>query len=278
MNLAKVGNKWIAYAADSPDLESGFSSADAVMDPSPKKARALPLVPLDEAAKHIAIAGCDPALQIIRAMLAQTAKLKVILHSSNSTNSLQLLQKGFVHAAGVHFHFQNLDGSPLFVEKTRYPVGSQVLRYSTWEQGWAILPNNPKKFRGIQDLTRKDVRLANREAGSGTRALLDHLLAKARIKSAQIPHFAETFHSHLSSTQEVAQGRADVSLSVRAIAASLGLHFLPVAQVSFDLIILREFIGHPSIQTLAQTLQSTAFHRNLDSLPGYSAKKSGTVQ
>ena len=44
-----------------------------------------------------------------------------------------------------------------------------------------VAPGNPKAVRDPSDLARPDVTLVNREEGSGSRALLDALSARARL-------------------------------------------------------------------------------------------------
>jgi len=49
-----------------------------------------------------------------------------------------------------------------------------VVTFARWEEGLVIAPGNPKNIHGVEDLQRKNVTLMNREAGSGSRALLDN--------------------------------------------------------------------------------------------------------
>lgn len=276
VNLAKVANQWIAFPTDpSSRLENGFSSTDGILGGRGKKRFARAVTSGDEAEKNLAIAGCDPALQIIREMLAP-GKIKVVLHSANSKDALRLLDKKMVHIAGVHFEFHESD-STSSSQKNKYPKNVKILRYSTWEQGWVIRPGNPKNFQGVHDLTRPDIRFANREEGSGTRLLLEHILRRAQLQASQLKADQNIFSSHLTCAQEVAQGRADVALSLQAIASSLHLDFIPLAQVSFDLLIPKNFIDHPSIQALGNALQSRTFRENLASIPGYHPAASGVL-
>jgi len=277
VNLAKVGGKWIAFPTDSSSrIENGFSATDGILDNNRREHTARMFTSPEEAEKHLVIAGCDPALQLIREMLAQTGKIKAILHSANSNDSLHLLRKKMVHIAGVHFDFCDT-GNPSRSMKKNYPKDVEILRYSTWEQGWIIRPGNPKNFKTIDDLTRPDIRFASREEGSGTRTLLNYLLSQSRIKPPNITPKQKVFSSHLSCAREVAKGRADVALSLRAIATSLHLDFIPIAQVNFDLLIPKNLIQHPSIQAMGNILHTQSFRQNLASIPGYRSETSGTL-
>ncbi len=44
------------------------------------------------------------------------------------------------------------------------------------EQGLMVAKGNPKGIKALHDLKRPDVTFVNRQAGSGTRVLLDHRL------------------------------------------------------------------------------------------------------
>jgi molybdate-binding protein len=67
-----------------------------------------------------------------------------------------------------------------------FPIGiSSVVTFARWEEGLVIAAGNPMSVRKVEDLARKNVRFVNRELGSGSRALVDKLLAKAGPGRAQ---------------------------------------------------------------------------------------------
>jgi putative molybdopterin biosynthesis protein len=73
--------------------------------------------------------------------------------------------------------------------------------------------------------------MVNRNRGSGTRILVDQLLAGARPAG----YWTEA-RSHNAVAAAVAQGRADWGLAIAPVARDAGLGFLPVQEERFDFV------------------------------------------
>ncbi|WP_375273612.1 molybdopterin biosynthesis protein [Methylorubrum thiocyanatum] len=71
--------------------------------------------------------------------------------------------------------------------------------------------------------------MVNRNAGSGTRLLVDGLVGAARP-----PGFWNQPRSHNAVAAAVAQGRADWGVAIASVAEGYGLGFLPLAQEHYD--------------------------------------------
>lgn len=74
-----------------------------------------------------------------------------------------------------------------------------------------------------------DAIMVNRNQGSGTRVLIDRLLAGARPAG-----YWNQPNSHNAVAASIAQGRADWGIAIRPVAEALGLGFLPVADEHYD--------------------------------------------
>ena len=74
-----------------------------------------------------------------------------------------------------------------------------------------------------------DALMVNRNAGSGTRILIDRLLAGARP-----PGYASQTKSHNAVAVAVAGGRADWGVAIETVARDYGLRFLPLQPEQFD--------------------------------------------
>ena len=72
--------------------------------------------------------------------------------------------------------------------------------------------------------------MVNRNAGSGTRLLVDGLLNGARP-----PGFWNQPRSHNAVAAAVAQGRADWGVAIASVAAAYGIGFLPLTEEHYDL-------------------------------------------
>ncbi|MFL1463629.1 molybdopterin biosynthesis protein [Roseococcus sp. DSY-14] len=95
--------------------------------------------------------------------------------------------------------------------------------------------------------------LVNRNAGSGTRILLDGLLAGARP-----PGYANQPKSHNAVCAAVAQGRADWGVAIATVAQGYGLGFLPLAEEQYDFFLPEERAGRPAVQAFLGALRDDA--------------------
>lgn len=106
--------------------------------------------------------------------------------------------------------------------------------------------------------------LVNRNAGSGTRILLDGVLAGARP-----PGYANQPKSHNAVAAAVAQGRADWGLAIEPVARDLGLGFLPLAEEHYDFFLPDSRRERPAVRAFLAALESAPVRARLAAL-GYS--------
>jgi molybdate-binding protein len=121
------------------------------------------------------------------------------------------------------------------------------------------------------------VRFVNREPGAGARRLLDRLLRKARVPASAVKGYDRTLGGHLQVAQAVAMGAADAGVVARSAAVAHGLDFVPLSEERFDLVFPKEWAADARATALVETLESRAFRRELLSLGGYDARRSGHV-
>ena len=74
--------------------------------------------------------------------------------------------------------------------------------------------------------------MVNRNAGSGTRILIDRLLG-----GAQPPGYGVQTKSHNAVAVAVAQQRADWGLAIDTVARQYGLGFIPVQEERYDFVV-----------------------------------------
>lgn len=91
--------------------------------------------------------------------------------------------------------------------------------------------------------------MVNRNNGSGTRVLIDRLLAGAR------PHgYAVQPRNHNAVAAAVAQGRADWGMTLDTIARNAGLGFLPVQEERYDFIVPKSRENRPGVAAFRKLL------------------------
>jgi len=143
------------------------------------------------------------------------------------------------------------------------------------EQGFIVRKGNPKSIKGFDDLVRSDVIFVNRQAGAGTRVLLDYNLEFAGIDPHKIVGYHTDEYTHLGVAIAVLSGVADVGMGVLAAAQALDLDFIPVATEQYDLVIPEEFFNTEIIQFVLATLRSDSFKKRVVALGGYSVDRTG---
>jgi molybdate-binding protein/DNA-binding XRE family transcriptional regulator len=224
---------------------------------------------------RLLMAGCDPAMSVL-ARHMQKANIELVLAPRNSSQSLELLRAGCVHLAGSHLRDEETGESNLPEVKRLFPRGAaSVIAFAVWEEGIVVAKGNPKSIREIADFAQKGVALMNREPGSGSRILLDSALRRLGIPSSVVKGYCQLAHGHLQAAWQVRAGNADGCIAVRAAASVFGLDFIPLVSERYDLVIRKKHLALPAVQLLLDTLNRSAFRRELEGLGGYDANAAG---
>jgi putative molybdopterin biosynthesis protein len=85
--------------------------------------------------------------------------------------------------------------------------------------------------------------MVNRNAGSGTRILIDRLLAGATPPGYEIQP-----RSHSAVAAAVVQGRADWGVCIESAARQAGLTFLPLQEEGYDFVVPKSRLQRPAMQ------------------------------
>ncbi|HEY6022899.1 MAG TPA: molybdopterin biosynthesis protein [Pseudolabrys sp.] len=92
--------------------------------------------------------------------------------------------------------------------------------------------------------------MVNRNAGAGTRVLIDKLLHGARPAG-----YANQPKSHNAVAAAIAQGRADWGLAIEPVSKLYGLGFLPVSPEHYDFLFIDQRRERPAIQAFLAALR-----------------------
>jgi putative molybdopterin biosynthesis protein len=92
--------------------------------------------------------------------------------------------------------------------------------------------------------------MVNRNAGAGTRILIDRLLAGERPAG-----YANQPRSHNAVAAAVAQGRADWGIAIETVAQLYGLGFLPIAPEHYDFLLVERRRERPAVQAFLAALR-----------------------
>jgi molybdate-binding protein/DNA-binding XRE family transcriptional regulator len=224
---------------------------------------------------RILLAGCDPSASLLANAL-QKEGFELVIVYENSSRSLELLQDKVVHIAGTHLVDKVTGKTDLLpITKMFGRNAVAVISYAEWQEGLVVTQGNPKKILSITDLTRRDVRIANRELGAGCRRLLDDLLQKHDIASSRVKGYDQVVVGHLPAARMVRSGEVDCCISTEAVARALGLDFTPLIQKPYHLVIRHSQLNLPPIQALIGILRHSSFRRELESCTGYIMRAAG---
>lgn len=202
------------------------------------------------------------------------------LASSNvgSLGGLMAIRKGQAHLAGTHLlDPETGDYNFSYIEKYLKGVPVKLVHLVQREQGLIVSPGNPLGIERVEDLARPDVRFINRQAGSGTRVLLDFCLNKAGVEPQKIRGYEREEYTHMAIAVAVASGTADAGMGILAAAKALGLDFIPIASERYDLVIPERFFQTEGIVALLEVIRSDDFRKAVMELGGYDPSRSGEI-
>ncbi len=168
-----------------------------------------------------------------------------------STGGLQAARRGECDLAGMHL----LDpesgryNEPYVTPELRLVEGYGRLQGVVYRSG-------DERFAGQSGreaiaVVQADPRavMVNRNQGSGTRILIDRLLA-----GAQPPGYAVQAKSHNAVAAAVAQGRADWGVAIAWVAERLGLGFLPLEHERYDFVVPAARFDRPAVAAFRRLL------------------------
>jgi putative molybdopterin biosynthesis protein len=115
----------------------------------------------------------------------------------------------------------------------------------------------------------------NRQKGSGTRLLLDHLLQEKQIDPRTIAGYEREVTTHLAVALAVKTGEAGAGIGVWSAARALGLAFTPVAKERYEIAVREEHAHDPRIAALFAVIRAQPFRDRLLGLGGYDVTCAG---
>jgi len=265
---------------------TSFVKADAILD-VPQNAEGYEagselsvrlLRPLSQIKNTLSIVGShDPLLDEAADILRrENPALSVASSHVGSMGGIMAVKRGEAIMAGVHL----LDPDTGVYNKSyiqRYfPDGDGVLLRCVGRiQGLMVAPGNPLSVQGFRDIER--LRYVNRQGGSGTRILCDHLIEERGLDKARIDGYAREEFTHTAVAAQIAAGTADAGLGIRSAAGIYGLDFIPICTEEYDLLIKSENLSLPIVRIFLNIVKGGEFRRRLELLGGYTFDKPGTA-
>lgn len=256
-----------------------------------KPAASPPPAPAGEAPRHsreetvlrggeLVICGKDMVLDILVAHLgALSDAIPVFRSPLGSYNGVYALYQGRVNVATAHMWDGETNTYNLpYIRKMMPGVPCVVLRVGQRMEGLYVRAGNPKNIRGWEDFRRGDIRMVNREKGSGVRILIDEKMRLMGIRGEDIPGYETELNTHLAVAAHVAAGEADVGVGAELKMTSLsGVDFIPLQLECYDVIIRQSDAEKPPFRALIDVITSERFRREVEALAGFRTEETGKI-
>jgi len=223
-------------------------------------------------------ASHDFSLAKLRELAGKTRSLSIDLRYRGSAEALAALRRGACDVAGFHVTDGPLGrrAAMRYAEALGPPI-HRLVWVATRVQGLILAKDNPKSIASVADLARPGVRFINRQRDSGTRLLLDELLAQAGIDPARIEGYENEEHTHAAVAAHVASDLADAGVGIKAATVQFGLSFLPVATERYFFAVHKDLLERREGKLLIGLLRGDAFHDAVARLHGVGAHRTGEV-
>jgi putative molybdopterin biosynthesis protein len=226
-------------------------------------------------------ASHDLALPVLQKHVAEASGLHLDLRFQGSADALRALNAHECLVAG--FHVPALRGAaPVFSRSLKpllKPRLHRLIACSRRMQGLMLRKEHATCVRTFPDLVRERLCFVNRQSGSGTRMLVDHLMQEHGVDPPNLPgYLTHVEHSHVAVALCIASGVVDAGIGVEAAALQFGLHFVPLVEESYFLACLDSNARHPAVERLREVLAGPRWREILADLPGYQpAAAAGTL-
>jgi len=200
----------------------------------------------------------------------------VDINYRSSSDAVAALSRGECDLAGFHLPVGEFEQAAAAKYRPWLdPERHALLHLAYRMQGIFVAKGNPKGVTGLADLARPDLRFVNRQKGSGTRVLLELLLANAGADPASINRSGTAEFTHAAVAAYVASGMADVGFGVETAARRFDLTFIPIVREQYFLACNASALDTPLLTAAQTAMASGAFREALAALPGYDGARCG---
>lgn len=219
------------------------------------------------------------AVPKLRQLLNERETIGADFRYVGNENSLVSLAQNDCDLAGMHLPQGELRDRS--IEASRVWLKPQIHRaisFVTREMGLMVRKGNPLEISALADLTGEGVRFVNRDPDSGTRHLLELMLAEAGVDPASINGYAHGEYTHAAVAAYVASGMADVCFGVEAAARQFDLDFVRLLTEDYFFVCRRETLELEAVKAMLEIMRGEAFRREISAVPGYSVRDPGSIR
>ncbi len=226
----------------------------------------------------VLIAGSNDLLldKIFLTFNIKHEKHMALFGMAGSLGGLKALKQNLCHIASSHLIGDNDAYNFPFLKDELNQIPA-VVNFCLREQGLIVQKGNPKTILAVKDLGRPDIRIVNRQLGTGTRKLFDHLLKAAEMEGEDIEGYESTLSKHMDVGLEILNQRADAGPGIRPVANILRLDFIPACWEKFDLLINKDRFFDQGIQLFLSLLKGKVIQETAEAYGGYDLSMTGKM-
>ena len=146
----------------------------------------------------LAAGSDDPSLGILHELYeSRTRPASLFMTTVGSSGGLQAVSSGVADFATAHVLQSGRAEDKRPPVRGLLPEGALVVELFHRELGLLVPHSNPQKITSIRDLARPNLRMINRQPGSGTRIYLDQELARSRLSYKKISGYESAVSTHM---------------------------------------------------------------------------------
>ena len=280
MSVGKVGDRFVGIPQSrGSGVQMSGVRANAILK-IPEEKEGIPAGTMTDATLLVTPAQAENALLIIGShdpcidyLSDMASKKDVDIHSSHvgSMGGILALKKNTCHAAPVHLLSEDGDYNISFIKK--YLPGKNICLLCVAEREQGIASKTGIKLEDIHKHT-----FINRQKGSGTRILLDHMLGKLGTDPSSIEGYESERTTHLDVALAIKNDEAEAGMCVYSAAKLLELSFVPVINERYEIAYYEDMMDDIRIKTIRDCINSKEFKSNLNRIGGYDTSCTGQIR
>ena len=229
---------------------------------------------------YILAAGSnDPILDILLNDIRRIdPETNIFNCSTGSTEGLKLLEKGLTDISFCHiFDPETEEYNIPFIKSYFKDKKIAVIHLFYREIGFVTHPKHKQPIINFNEIKKRNLKIINRQPGSGTRILLDYNLEKLGINSSDIKGYENEVSTHFEVCMEILSEKADTGIASITAAKLFNLPFKPIIKESFDMVLPHSTFFDKTVQTFIKALKSDEFRKKISYLGEYDFTDSGNV-
>jgi len=288
VKLGYINNQFVATPlARGAGISMSLAEADGIIEIAKESEGSLKgsevnvklLKPLNELKNKLSIIGShDLIIDLMEDEIAINDD-KYHLSSSHVGSYSGLLALRANECLLAPIHILDEDGSyNTNIVKELFKDEAAIIKGVKRRQVLAYLKGNPKNITSIKDIVRDDIKYVNRQKGSGTAILLDHLIKENNLDKDKIVGYDFIMPTHFNVAISILDGNADCGILIKSIADEIGLDYIEVMAEEYDFACYKKDLESDKVRMFIDILKSQSFKDRLEKLDCYDTSLSGLIE